>query len=67
MRTNAVPAHRLGNGWNYGHTPNAKRVATVLDTPIFELLREQAAARGVGLSTIARELIEDGLARTVER
>lgn len=63
MRSNAVPEHRLGKGWNYGHSPNTRRVATTLDTPMLELLRERALERGVGLATVARELIEDGLAR----
>lgn len=62
MRSNAVPAHRLGKGGSYPHT-GAKRVATVLDDPMFDLLRETAQARGVGLAQVAREYIEDGLAR----
>lgn len=62
MRSNAVPAHRLGKGGGY---PNAaaKRVVTVLDNPMFDLLREKAESRGVGLAQVAREYIEDGLAR----
>jgi len=62
-----VPAHRIGKGWNYGHSHNVRRVATSIDKPIFDLLRESAVERGVGLATIARELIEDGLAKKVKK
>lgn len=62
MREHSVAADRVGRGWGSGYK-NARRVVAPLDTPMFELLRKVAVSRGCGLATIAREYIEDGLAR----
>jgi hypothetical protein len=66
MRTNFVRPEKVGRGQTVDHT-KARRVFAFLDDETFDLLRERAVERGVGMSAIVRETIDAGLLQLLPR
>jgi hypothetical protein len=66
LRTNSVAPDKVARGRHAEHT-KAKRVVSFHDDETFDLLREMAVKRGVGLSAVVREVIDRGLVQMLPR